>query len=699
MTTFDAMHKITAEHLSRKAIIYLRQSTLKQVRHNQESQRLQYALVDKAKSLGFKDVITIDSDLGVSAAMASGPRQGFKDVLSSVALGEVGIVMSRELSRLSRTDKDWCHLLEVCQLFNTLIGDAEQVYDLNGLDDQLILGIKGTMSVAELKILKMRMHQGKEAKAKRGELFGMVAPGFVKEGSHQITQDPNRRVQDAIKLIFDKFLELASIRQTYCWFIDNKISLPVNKSDGGTYQLVWKLPSPSFIANVLHNPLYAGAYVYGRRPVKVKLVDGEPVKSQDRFLPLDQAKVFLKDTHQGYISWNTYERIQRMIENNGSNFKTDDAVIAVRKGQGLLTGLLRCQRCGRKLQIRYYGRAGTSGRYLCPGEYQQGGGYCIGFGSVGVDRHISEHLLSALSPLGISASIVALERVDNTHNDQQRALKRERQQLENETQRAFNQYDQVDPNNRLVADVLEARWNQKLEQLQTLKDRVSNDKTLNNISEKDKQKIAFLGEYFEKVWHDPTCPMELKKKIARALIEEIIVDIHEQDQQLSLIIHWQGGCHTSISIDKPLSAAKAHKTQTKDIDLIDKMVHYKDSQIAQVLCRLGRKTGKGNPWNKNRVASIRKKHRISYKPQDAKILSLRQAMQHCNVSDNTIKRLIEAKIISANQVAPYAPLEISLEDLNSQRVLDILKTLKKTGKLCLEGYTLENQKGLFDEYQ
>ena len=364
MIKHNPQTRINADHLARKAIVYLRQSSLSQVKHNIESQRLQYALADRATELGFNQVEVIDKDLGASASSGSRERPGFQQLLASVALGDVGIILSRELSRLSRTDKDWCHLVEICQLFNTLIGDEQTVYDLNQFDDQLVLGIKGTISAAELNVLRMRLLQGKEAKASRGELFTVVAPGYIRDGD-AIIKDPNRRVRDALMLIFNKFQELGSIRQTYGWFMENQIELPVNKPIGGQTQLVWKLPAQTFIPSVLHNPIYAGAYVYGRRPVEKVLEQGELRKRQAAIRPHDQAKVFIRDHHEGYISWETYLRYQRMIDNNGTNFEPDEAILAVREGHGLLTGLLRCARCGHKLQVRYWGKRGTTPRYLC----------------------------------------------------------------------------------------------------------------------------------------------------------------------------------------------------------------------------------------------------------------------------------------------------------------------------------------------
>jgi len=251
MNPHESVQKITPAHLARKAIVYLRQSSLQQVKQNKESQRLQYALADKAKALGFSHVEVIDCDLGASAALGARQREGFKQLLASVAMGDVGIVLSRELSRLSRTDKDWCHLLELCQIFNILIADADNLYDLNLLDDQLVLGIKGTLSVVELKVLKLRLLQGMQEKAKRGELVRLLAPGYVCDLAGQIVKDPNLRVQEAIELVFKKFRDLGSIRQTYRWFHEENIELPVNKALGGHFQLAWKLPAHSFVGDVL----------------------------------------------------------------------------------------------------------------------------------------------------------------------------------------------------------------------------------------------------------------------------------------------------------------------------------------------------------------------------------------------------------------------------------------------------------------
>jgi DNA invertase Pin-like site-specific DNA recombinase len=325
--------KIKPEHLARKAIVYLRQSSDRQVRQNKESQLLQYAVAERMRALGWQQVEIINSDLGSSAGLGAAQREGFERVLSLVALGEVGIVGSREVSRLSRTDKDWCRLLEVCQIFGTLIADEQQVYELNNLDDQLVLGIKGTLSVVELKVLRQRLLAGQEAKARRGELFKRLPVGYARDPAGKIMFHPDRRVCEAIQLVFAKFRELWSVRQTFRWFRDHDLELPANPIQGT--RLIWKVPSQSLVRDILRNPFYAGAYVWGRRPVTTLLVGGRLEKRQSAIRSAEECRVFIRDHHVGYIDWPTYEENQRMTRRNSVNWEGDESMAAIRAGQGL----------------------------------------------------------------------------------------------------------------------------------------------------------------------------------------------------------------------------------------------------------------------------------------------------------------------------------------------------------------------------
>jgi DNA invertase Pin-like site-specific DNA recombinase len=685
--------------LARKAIVYLRQSSDKQVRQNKESQNLQYAVAERMGVLGWKEVEIIDSDLGFSAGMASARREGFERVLSSVALGEVGIVGSRDVSRLSRTDKDWCRLLEVCQIFGTLIADEQQVYDLNYLDDQLILGIKGTLSVVELKVIRQRMLAGQESKARRGELFKRLPVGYAVDAQGKIAFHADRRVCEAIQLVFVKFRERWSVRQTFQWFRDHDVELPANPIRGT--RLVWKVPSQSLVRDILCNPFYAGAYVWGRRPVTTLLVEGRLEKRQSAMRRAEECRVFIRDHHVGYIDWAAYEENQRMIRRNSVNWQGDESMAAIRAGQGLLVGLLRCGRCGRKLHVRYWGGRGTNARYLCKGDYDDGGQYCIGFGGSSVDRRVGQEVLKAISPLGAEASLRALEELNAGDAAQRASLSSKLEQLEYEAKKAFEQYDAVDARNRLAASELERRWNEKLEEIEAVRQRLSslNSKRY-SLSPEEETRIRSMGDNFAEVWQSDHCSPALKKMIFRTAIEEIIVRTDADKKTLELTIHWKGGAHTQIVIERPRSATET-STSMEALEIIRRMaVRHGDDQIASVLNRLGYSTGKGKRWNQIRVATARRNHSIGGQRRalpDPERVSLNEAARICGVSHHTIERLVESGLLMREQATPRAPWEIRRADLDSEPVRSIVERLRRTGKLTLRGECAERQSPLFAE--
>jgi DNA invertase Pin-like site-specific DNA recombinase len=698
MNAISVHPKITPTHLARKAMVYLRQSSAKQVQENLESQRLQYAMADRAKELGFQQVEAIDCDLGWSASIGAAPRGGFDYLISAVARGEVGIVLAREVSRLSRTDKDFCQLLEVCQVFDTLIGDEQSVYDLASLDDQLILGIKGTLSVVELKVLRMRLIQGQEAKARRGEMHKRLPCGYVRDGNGQVVITPDARLREALQMVFRKFREVWSVRQTFLWFRDHDVPLPVNVARG--QGLRWQIPTQAFIRDVLTNPYYAGAYVWGRRPMKMELVAGRLRKRQSSCVPAEKCRVFIPHHHEGYIDWDTYQENQRIIHGNNMKRGSDESASSVRRGRGLLNGLLRCGRCGRKMHVRYWGKQGTVPRYLCRGEFDMGGEYCLRFGGDVVDRRVSQEILQVISPLGVEASLRAIEELTADVQDRLTLLQRQHQQLEYEAQRAFEQYNEVDPRNRLAADELERRWNSKLQELNELRVAVSElDQEAREVTESERARVTLLGHSFDSVWNHPDCPPELKKKIARTIIEEIVT--HEIDHDtLRFIIHWKGGVHTEFRMRRPKSSV-GQPTSDEALDILRKMaVRYGDDQIASVLNRLGHRTGKGKRWNQRRVASARGCHGIPGQKrmkQDPDLLTLNEAARYCQVSHHTIKRLVEAGLLVVNQVTVRAPWEIRRVDLDAEPVRSILERLRKTGKLVLQGACAERSLPLFPE--
>jgi len=690
--------KITPEHLRRRAVIYVRQSSEGQVRHNLESQQLQYALAPRAKGLGFGYVEVLDVDLGASAAMAAKRREGFERLLGAVALGEVGLILSRELSRLLRTDRDFCQLVELCQLFDTLLGDEHTIYDVSRMDDQLVLGIKATMSVVELKVLRMRLMEGKEHKAKRGALYPRLPPGYVWAAPGQVAKDPNLRVQEAMHLVFAKFRETWSIRQTFKWFRDNDVEVPVTQARGGTQVVLFQPPRLTFIGDVLHNPFYAGAYVWGRHPVEAVWRDGQLRKRRAPAVPPEQARVFLPDHHEGYIDWPTFEEHQRMIQRNNFRGESDETAGAARAGKGLLTGLLRCGRCGRKLHVRYWGKSGTGARYVCPGDFTAAGGrYCVAFGGATVDRRFEDEILRVLSPLGIRASVEALDRLSAEQDDHRHAIQRQVQQLEYDAARAFEQYNAVDARNRLVASELERRWNETLEELARVRAHLHalNDRRQPVTAEERHAFVAF-GERFPDVWHHAACPIELKKQIVRSVIEEVLVDEHPPGR-LAFIVHWKGGSHTAFEMEK-VSPKTVHRTADADLDVIRKMApRYGDDAIARVLNKLGRRTGKGKPWSQLAVKTARRNHGIeghTHSLVDPQVLTLQGAARYTNTSDTTIKKLVDEGLLPMRQVVPFAPWEIQRTDLDSERVRSVLARLRQTGRLVL-GNTSDTQPELF----
>ena len=574
----------------------------------------------------------------------------------------------------------------MCQIFGTLIADEQQIYDLNYLDDQLVLGIKGTLSVVELKVLRQRLLAGQESKARRGELFKRLPIGYARDAVGKVAFHPDRRVCEAIQLVFTKFRELWSVRQTFQWFRDHDVDLPANPIQGTG--LVWKIPSQSLIRDILCNPFYAGAYVWARRPVTTRLVDGRLEKRQGAMRSAEECRVFIRDHHVGYIDWVTYEENRRIVRRNSVNRDGDELMAAIRAGQGLLVGLLRCGHCGRKLHVRYWGGRGTNARYLCKGDFDDGGQYCIGFGGGSVDRRVGQELLKVIAPFGVEASLRALEELSANGAAQRAALSRKLEQLVYEAKKAFEQYDAVDARNRLAASELERRWNEKLEEIEAVKQRLSSlDAQRHSLSIEEEIRIRSMGDRFAEVWQSSHCPPTFKKMVFRTAIEEIIVRTDQDKKSLELVIYWNGGAHTQLAMERPRSATET-ATPMEALDIIRCMaVHYGDDQIASVLNRRGYSTGKGKRWNQTRVATARRNHSIAGQKRalpDLERVSLSQAARICGVSHRTIERLVEAGLLKREQVTLRAPWEIRRSDLDAAPIRRIIDRLHRTGKLTLQ---------------
>jgi hypothetical protein len=419
--------------------------------------------------------------------------------------------------------------------------------------------------------------------------------------------------------------------------------------------------------------------------------------------PAEECRVFIRDHHVGYIDWTTYEENQRMIRRNSVNWEGDESMAAIRAGQGLLVGLLRCGHCGRKLHVRYWGGRGTHARYLCKGDYDDGGQYCIGFGGSLVDRCVGQELLKAIAPLGVEASLRALEELSAGGTAQRAALSRKLEQLMYEARKAFEQYDAVDARNRLAASELERRWNGKLEEIEAVKQRLSSLETERySLSPEEEIRIRSMGDHFAGVWQSNHCPPTLKKMIFRTAIEEIIVRTDQDKKNLELVIHWKGGAHTSLAMERPRSVTET-ATPMEALEIIRRMaVRYGDDQIASVLNRRGYSTGKGKRWNQTRVATARRNHSIAGQKRalhDPERVSLSGAARICGVSHHTIQRLVEAGLLKREQITPRAPWEVSRRDLDAEPIRSVIERLHRTGKLVLQGGCAEDQLALFTENQ
>lgn len=696
------MSKIREDHVRRVAVVYLRQSSMKQVRHNLESQRLQYALADRATRLGFKRVEVVDTDLGVSAAAGASIRPGFERVLSMVAQGGVGIILSREVSRLSRNDQDWCRLMEICQVFDTLIGDEEHVYDPSQMDDQLVLGIKGTLSVVELGVLRMRMLRGREAKAARGRLKFRLPPGYIHDADDHPVKSPDARTREAIELVFQRFRELRNARRLHVWFHDERIEMPVFQHAGSSKgRIEWQLPGIQYLTGILKNPFYAGAYVYGRRPRHATVVEGKVVKRSARLQPAEQCRVFLPDHHEAYLSWQQYQDNLEALRHNTSRRSESDAMTAVRSGSGLLVGMIRCGHCGRRLHVNYWGRSGTSPRYVCRGAYPGTSSGCLSFAGTLLEKAIEKQVLAVVSPFGIEASQMALAAMSERDDGKMGLLQRRAEQLRYEASRAFEQYDQVDPRNRLVAAELERRWNTKLAEAEHAEtDLAEAQRAHAPLDPPSLARLQRLGERFEQAWRSPHCSGPLKKQIVRTLSEELLV--RRDDLQLVFTVHWAGGVHTELRFDRPAPGSHA-KTSEDAIAIIVAMApRYDEGTIAAVLNRNGLTTGKGNRWNSPRVATARRSHKIaprSTSPDHLGLLGLKQAANHCGVSQQTIRKLVASGLVRNEQTIPLAPYEIVKADLDSDSVQQVLARLRTTRKLDLSGGLVDSQRELFEQDQ
>jgi DNA invertase Pin-like site-specific DNA recombinase len=679
MTMHD---KITSQHLDRGAYVYVRQSTDQQVRHNHQGRQRQYNLADRARQLGFTRVEVIDDDQGKTGSGAV-ERPGFATLLSAVCGGQVGAVFALEASRLARNNRDWHHLIDLCALTDTLIIDGEGVYDPRQIDDRLLLGLKGTMAEFELSLFRQRAREAFEMKVAAGHAMWEVPVGYTRDELDRVEKIADRQVQAAIDSVFKKFRELGSARQTALWFRDNKTPLPEAVRGTRSQKIAWRLPTESRIRQVLKNPCYAGALAYGRTEAKVVVRDGRARKSNTRGRkPPEQWKVLLRDNHEGYITWREFEENLSMLEANAMS-REPSSKGAAKKGSALLGGLLRCSHCGRKLFVGY-GKNKTQPRYLCHGGRQsRGSASCQSLGGTGVDRVVSEAVLEAIQPAGIEAAVEAMKQLDGQHDERRRLLELSLEKSRYEVDRARRGYDQVDPANRLVASELESRWNAALQRVSELEEELAAaTRERHELSEQEQVRLLELGRDLPALWNDAAASAELKKRVLRTVLEEIMIGDDASRTNHLLILHWKGGVHTELSVARMAPGKKHGDTSKTALELIEELSKVcSDQTIAATLNRLGFKTGAGKTWRLHSVHNARHIHRLTnYRKQNGWV-TVDQASQQLGVSHTVIRRLIREGTLPATQVVETAPWIIACESLQLEAVQAAITAVRKGRQL------------------
>jgi DNA invertase Pin-like site-specific DNA recombinase len=674
--------KIKSHQLQRAAYVYVRQSTSHQVRNHLESKERQYGLAERARQLGFHHVIVIDEDLGRSGG-GTQERPGFGRLLSSVCQGLVGAVLALEASRLARNNRDWHHLVDLCALTETLLIDSDGIYDPRQLNDRLVLGLKGTMSEFELNLMRQRAREAFEQKVRRGFALWELPVGFIRTEENRIEKTPDRQVQQAIAAIFEKFLQFGSARQATIWFREERIPLPHVRPGTAGQEMVWSLPSGGRLRQVLRNPCYAGAFAYGKTTSRTVIEKGRARQVSRSKKPQSEWKVLLPDHHPGYISWEEYVKIQQQLDANSAGIMGESSGSA-KTGAALLSGLLRCGLCGRKLQVAYSGSNGRVPRYICRGDRTgRGSGNCQTVGSLRLDRMVSRCVLEAIQPAGIEAAILANQNSHLEDQEKTKALELALERARYEANRARRQFDAVDPENRLVASELEARWNRTLTQVAELEQRLTalSDRA-KPLDEQARTELLHLGDDLTVLWEHPAALPQLKKRILRAVLEEILIKPEEDLTFHCVHLHWAGGIHTELRMVRNKTGQHGQSADHTVIDLVRELAKIcPDKAIAAILNRLGYKTGQGKSWRASRVAGIRGYHEIPVFQKQDSWLTLQQAAENLEVSNTFLQRLIREDILPAKQVVTYAPWVIQRADLNLPAVQQQVAALRSGRQL------------------
>lgn len=678
--------KIRPIHTERGACVYVRQSSMQQVRTRLEGQRRQYDLRERAQLLGFQRVTVIDEDQGRTGTGAV-ERPGFGRLLTAVCSGTVGAVLALEASRLARNNRDWHHLIDLCAMAGTLVIDHDGVYDPSLLNDRLLLGLKGTMSEFEISLLRQRAMEAHRQKVQRGMVLTQVPVGYVRTEDEGMEKTPDRQVQEAVAGVFRKFRELGSARQVLLWYRDEKLLLPALSRESGNRKVIWIEPIYSRIFGMLKNPTYAGVFVWGRNHTRTAIVEGRARKTRGHAQPQDQWEVVIPEHHEGYITWDEYMRNQQQIRSNaGWNARMGQLQGAARSGPALLAGLLRCARCGRALQVTYSNskQHGPLPRYWCSGDRShQLVRSCVTFAGTRVDQEIAAEVLQALRPVGIQAAFDALERSQNQTDEKRSSLELALQKARYEAARIERQYQATEPENRLVAAELEKRWNNALNHVRELEQRVEEASVAApSLSPQQREQLLALGDDVEQLWDHPDASVPLKKRILRTVLQEVIADTRDDPPEVHLKLHWMGGTHTELTVRKNKVGYHNHINSEEVTELIRELALVcEDSAIVSILNRLGYRTGNNNTWTEKRVQHVR--HTKGYPacppPEQRRWITMQQAAAALSVSDAVVRRLVMRKTLPAKQIVKFAPWMIERAHLELPAVHRAVR-LVHTGK-------------------
>ena len=678
--------KIKPRHLHNPAYIYVRQSTLAQVRHHQESTERQYALCDQASELGWpaERIRVLDGDLGRSGAQ-SHARVDFKTLVADVAMGQVGAVFALEASRLARSNADWHHLIELCAVTGTVLIDEDGCYDPADFNDRLLLGMKGTMSNAELHFLYGRLQGGKLNKAKKGELRHPLAVGLCYDDESQIVFDPDEEVQGAVRLVFELFRRTGSAYQVVHHFVRQGLLFP-KRAYGGVWngKIIWGRLTHGRVLGILKNPFLAGAYVHGRyQAIKVITPDGQ-IRSRVQEMPMSAWKVKILEHHEGYITWKEYLTNRKKLEENRTNGVDTLLSGPAREGHALLQGLLVCSSCSHRLSVRYKGNGGIYPLYECNKLKRDGLSHksCLNVRSDLLDTLVVRRILEVLEPAQLQIAVEALHELERRDEVVGKQWRMRIERAEYEAQLAQRRYEEVDPSNRLVAANLERRWNDALVKVEELRKQYPEFQATQGraITSEQKAKIMALAQDFPRLWQAPNTQDKDKKRMLRLLIKDITVE-KTQPKQLVLHLRWQGGACEDIFVEIPQAIYDRLRYDKELVERIRELARgLPDDQIAVLLNEEGRRSAKGKIFTTSMIKWIRYRYRIpSPQLKRPEELSVQQVSQRFGVSHHVVYYWIQRGVIKARRLNRGSPYWITIDAHKEEELLKSVRNSSRIG--------------------